>query len=94
MEKKTEVKLSLSIFREGKIYVAFSPALDISTAGKSATEAKKNFDELVQIFFEETEKHGTTEDALLSLGWEKLKSKEWHPPVEVERTTTRVAVPA
>ncbi|MBI2588586.1 hypothetical protein HYW35_00015 [Candidatus Saccharibacteria bacterium] len=94
MTKITEVKLSLSIFREGKTYIAFSPALDISTAGKSATEAKKNFDELVQIFFEETEKHGTTEDALLSLGWEKLKSKKWQPPVEVEHTTTRVAVPA
>ena len=94
MRKMTDVKLTVSIFREGKTYVAFSPALDISTVGKSATEAKKNFDELVRIFFEETEKHGTTNDALLSLGWEKLKSKEWHPPVEVERTTTSVAVPA
>jgi len=89
-----EVSLTMSVFKEGNAYVAFSPALDISTAGKSATDAKKNFDELVRIFFEETEKHGTTENALLSLGWEKLKSKEWQPPVEVEHTTTRVAVPA
>lgn len=90
----TDVDLTVSVFKEGKAYVAFSPALDISTAGKSATEAKKNFEELVRIFFEETEKHGTTDDALISLGWEKVKSKEWLPPVEVEHTTTKVAVPA
>lgn len=94
MKNTTEVQLSVSVFKEGKSYIASSPALDISTAGKSASDAKKNFEELVRLFFEETEKHGTTDDALLSLGWEKVKSKQWLPPVEVEHTTTKVAVPA
>jgi hypothetical protein len=38
---------------EGRRYIAFSPALDISTSGKTEKEAKKRFEEMVQIFLEE-----------------------------------------
>ena len=86
------VGLSVSVFKEGKMFVAFSPALDLSTSGKTIAEAQKNFNEAVQIFFEETERKKTTNEALLSLGWEK-KASTILPPVEVARTTTTVNVP-
>lgn len=79
------------------MFVAYAPALDVSTAGKTLKEVKSNLEELVSIFFEETEKHGTTEDALYSLGWEKVtknKSSDWLPPLEIEHATTKVCVPA
>lgn len=47
------INLPVSVLREGKAFVAYSPALDLSTAGKSFDEALKRFDEAVQIFFEE-----------------------------------------
>lgn len=86
------VGLNVSIFKEGKMFVAFAPALDLSTSGKTVEEAQKNFSEAVEIFFEETERKGTTNDALLSLGWEQKDSKVF-PPVEVARTVTQVTVP-
>lgn len=97
MKKMHEVTLSVSIIKEGKAFVAYSPALDISTAGSSLKEVKMNFAEAVDIFFEEVRKRGTTEDALYSLGWEKVtknKKVDWTPPIEVEHSTTKVSVPA
>jgi len=94
MKKPTEVSLSVTFFKEGKVFVAYSPALDISTVGKSLKEVKANFEELTNLFFEETENRGTTEDALLSLGWQKTESRQWQPPVEVEHSIQKVLVPA
>lgn len=90
--KNMKVGLNVSIFKEGKMFVAFSPALDLSTSGKSIAEAQKNFSEAVEIFFEETERKGTTNEALISLGWEQKDSKVF-PPVEVARTVTNISVP-
>ena len=39
---------------QGTDYVAYTPALDISTFGKSKKEAQQNFEELVNVFFAAT----------------------------------------
>lgn len=74
------------------MFVAFSSALDLSTSGKTVVEAQKNFNEAVEIFFEETERKATTKEALRSLGWEQ-KNAMVFPPVEVARTVANVSVP-
>ena len=58
------IKIPVQIIRENDDFVAYTPALDISTCGKSLEEAKKSFDELVGIFIEETIKMGTLEEVL------------------------------
>ncbi len=45
-----ELKLSVSIIREGKKFIAYTPALDLSTSGRSYEEVKKRFNEIVNIF--------------------------------------------
>ena len=44
MNKKTTINFSLlvSVFKEGKSYVAFTPALDLSTSASTYEEAKKD----------------------------------------------------
>lgn len=76
------VNLPVSIFREGKNFIAYTPSLDLSTSAKTFKKAKKRFGEIVQIFFEELAEKGTTDDVLTSLGWEKIE-KHWSPPVEI-----------
>jgi predicted RNase H-like HicB family nuclease len=39
--------------KEKESYVAFSPALDLSTCGQTIEEARKNFAEVLETFFEE-----------------------------------------
>ncbi|MEI6478272.1 MAG: hypothetical protein WCO52_04795 [bacterium] len=87
--------LPLSIFKEDGVFVAHTPALDISTCGDSVEEAKKSFEELVVLFIQELERKGTTDEVLTSMGWVKA-NKVWAPPVEVhhEMQTFSVPVPA
>ena len=63
--------IPVSFLKEGKQFVAYTPALDLSSAGRTLSEAKKNFGEAVQIFLKELTRMGTLEDVLVDLGWEK-----------------------
>lgn len=85
--------LHVSILREGKYFVAYSPALDLSTSGKTLAEAQRHFTEAAEIFLEETARHGTLESVLTDLGWRKSKIS-WQPPVVVSQSTQLVRVPA
>ncbi len=86
------LKIPVTILKDGQMYVAYSPVLDLSTYGKTFTIAQKRFTEAVEIFFEELESNGTTDEVLQNLGW--LKShKSWMPPLQVGHTVENISVP-
>ena len=87
-----EVSLPVSITKEDGHFVAYTPALDLSTSADSVEEVKKRFDEVVQIFFEELIEKGTLDDVLKELGWTKA-DKKWSPPVVVENDFEKVKIP-
>lgn len=93
MKHALETTLQVSILKEGKRYIAYAPALDFSTSGASYEEAKKHFDEGVQLFFEEVIKHGTLEEVLKEYGWQKTRLM-WKPPMVVSQESRDVRVPA
>jgi len=88
-----EFKLPVSFLREGKKYVAYTPALDLSTSGRTYEEAKRRFSEIVNIFFEELVKKGTLEEVLRDLGWKRVQAK-WSPPVVISQELQAVRVSA
>jgi predicted RNase H-like HicB family nuclease len=88
-----QASLPVSIIKEGKRFVAYSPALDLSTSGKSHAEARRRFAEASQIFFEEIMKAGTFEKALTELGWKK-RGSHLRPPLVVSQEAHIVKVPA
>lgn len=85
--------LPLTIIKEGKMFVAYTPALDLSTAGKTEKDARRMFREVVAIFMEEIIKAGTVEDVLTGLGWKKEQEK-WNPPQLVSSDFIEVNIPA
>ena len=89
-------ELPIIFIREGDMFVAYCPFLDLSTAGPTFEEARKNFDEAVGIFFEECVKHKTLDRALASLGWQRSGGHpdRWHPPVVVGQDCFTLRVPA
>lgn len=89
---KYRFSLPVVMFREGKNYIAYTPSLDLSTSGKSYEQAKKRFEEVVEIFFEEVQERGTLEKVLTELGWEKVK-REWTPPAIVATETQTFQFP-
>jgi predicted RNase H-like HicB family nuclease len=92
--KKVNIKFALpvSVLREGKYFVAYSPALDLSTSAKTFEEVKKRFTEVVEIFFEELLGKGTLGEVLSELGWQKVK-REWVPPTLVAQELENFTVP-
>ncbi|MDO8520890.1 MAG: hypothetical protein Q7S52_02130 [bacterium] len=67
--------LPVLITKQGKRFVAYTPALDISTSGKSEKDAKSKFFELANLFLEEIVDRGTANDVLAELGWKKEQKK-------------------
>ena len=84
--KKVDIKYNLpvSILKEGNKYIAYTPTLDLSTYGKSEEQAKKRFEEVVNIFFEELIELGTIDKVLTNLGWQKIQAK-WNPPIVISQ---------
>ncbi|MBA3065098.1 hypothetical protein KJ633_00455 [bacterium] len=93
--KLQEIKLSVLFLKEGNKFVAYSPALDISTCGKTFDKTKKRFEELVGIFFEELREKGTLEDVLLECGWRKVSKPRarWIPPFFIAQTDETFKIP-
>lgn len=75
-------KLPVEIFKEGGQFIAYCPALDISTSAESLTEVRKMFAEMINIFFEEVIKMGTMDEVLSQCGWRKVPRPKmhWEPP--------------
>ncbi len=57
------LNLPVSFLKEGNRYVAYTPALDLSTSGNTLEQAWHRFTEAVESFFEEILDKGT-------LAWE------------------------
>ncbi|MBI3420770.1 MAG: hypothetical protein HY006_01780 [Candidatus Sungbacteria bacterium] len=85
-------KLSVVFLREGRRFVAYAPALDLSTSGKSFEEVKKRFEEITQIFFEELARKGTTKEVLGSLGWGQ-HDRTWDPPLVIGHESQTIRLP-
>ena len=85
-------KLPVNIIKQGKSFVAYSPALDISTVGKSIKDAQIKFSELSSLFFEELIKKGTLSEVLTELSWKKVQ-KSWNPPKIVSNLSIGIILP-
>ena len=79
MSRNAVYNLPVIITKQNKSFVAYSPALDISTSAVSAKKVKKRFTELANIFLEEILEAGTVNEVLSELGWKKAQ-KVWNPP--------------
>ena len=64
-----EIQLGVLIFQEGESYLAYCPALELSTYGESVSDAKEAFEDLITSYAEECEKMGTLEKDLTAHGW-------------------------
>jgi predicted RNase H-like HicB family nuclease len=92
MKKIIDVKLQVIIKKEGNKYIAYSPALDLSTCSEDVEEAKRRFSEAVEIFFEEIGKDGTAVKVLTELGWEKVDGSLKPPTVLQEDKDFKILI--
>ena len=89
---KTDIQIPINFYQEGDLVIAQSPALEIATQGENFDIAKKNFEELLEIFFEENDTNEKLEKVLLNCGWQKIADKI-EPPKEIARVYQTVRLP-
>ncbi len=87
-----QIQLPVNFYQEGDLVVATSPALEITTQGKTFEEAKNNFEELVGIFFEEYQDLSLLEKVLAECGWRKVGNR-MQPPIEIGKIYQSIAMP-
>ena len=68
------------IFREGGLYVGYSPKLDVSSCGDTMEKARKNLLTAVRLFLEEADRMGTLEEILAECGYAKTVTGQWQTP--------------
>ena len=85
--------LPVQITKQNKRFVAYTPALDISTSGKSEKDVRVKFAELTNLFLEEIIEAGTVNSVLSELGWKK-EQKNWTPPRVVSSQSIGFSMPA
>ena len=89
-ENSIVVKIEVHFFEEGDYVVAYCPALELSSYGDNEVEAKAAFEEVLQIYLDETESRRSLERNLLSLGWtlKKTPRAKYTPPKIGDRIKT------
>ncbi len=63
------LKITIEFWKEGNLYIARSPELDMVAQGNSLGEAKANLLEVIGIQFEEMKELGTLDKFLLEAGY-------------------------
>ena len=67
-----EISVRIEILKEGDVYVALSPDLNVSSFGETMEAAKISFKEAFEAFIEECREMGTLEEVLEESGFTKF----------------------
>jgi len=67
------MRLTEELWREGNMYVAYCPELDVPSCGETVEQAKKNLKEVILIHLMETAKMGTLDKLLQDAGFDQAQ---------------------
>ncbi|MBI5754857.1 type II toxin-antitoxin system HicB family antitoxin [Candidatus Peregrinibacteria bacterium] len=85
MANTIKIDFNSQIWKEGKMYVAYTRELDISSCGGTKEKAKKNLREAVEGFLEEAERMGTLQNILREGGFVDGEQMWQAPKIFIER---------
>jgi len=89
--KFMNISVRIEIFKDGDVYSALSPELNVSSYGDTIEEARESLKEAVDAFIEECRNMGTLEDVLEESGFHKInESWKLKKPVIEENYTFAV----
>ncbi len=79
------IPVKIEVFKEGEVYVALSPDLNVSSFGETIEDAKRSVKEAIEAFIEECKRMGTLEEVLEESGFSKIgDSWELRKPITEE----------
>src|ERR1700676_231916 len=83
-----DFSFDVHIFKEREAYVAYVPALDVSSCGATDEEARRNIRDAVRGFLATSADMGTLDEILQEAGYER-EGESWRAPefVSIDRLT-------
>lgn len=88
-----DLSFTVHVFKEGDVFVAYVPELDLSSCADTAPGARSNIQEAVSLFLETSEERGTLTDVLEEAGY-RHEGKHWRSPEHISFDRVRVNLPA
>jgi|SRR3989338_10202439 len=82
---------TIQIFREGKLFVAYNPELDVSSCGPTLEKAKTNIHDAIRGFLKSAAEMGTLGEILEEAGY-LYRRKRWVDPELVTLDRMSVSV--
>ncbi len=73
------ISFSVHMFKEGEVYVAYVPELDVSSCGTDAEQARKNIQDAVRGFLRAAADMGTLPEILMEAGYTS-DGTNWQAP--------------
>src|SRR5687768_4081459 len=73
------ISFTVHLFKEGDMFVAYVPELDLSSCGKTTEEARANIQDAVRGFLEASSDRGTLGEILEEAGYEH-RGEDWRAP--------------
>jgi len=67
------MRFTEELWREGNMYVAYCPELDVPSCGETVEQAKNNLKEVILIHLMETAKMGTLDKLLQDAGFDQAQ---------------------
>jgi predicted RNase H-like HicB family nuclease len=74
-----KISFTTHIFKEGDVFVAHAPELDVSSCGATPEAARKNIQDAVRGFLQTSQEMGTLREILEEAGY-RLEGESWRPP--------------
>jgi hypothetical protein len=85
-----KIQFTSQVFKEGRMFVAHTPELDISSCATTKTKALANLQHAVRLFLEEAERKGSLQQILKEAGFSR-RNQTLVAPKLVD--TKRVTIP-
>jgi predicted RNase H-like HicB family nuclease len=92
-DQERKVTLTVQVWKEAATHIAYAPELDISSCGKTASQAKSRLREAISLFIEEAERMGTLSDILEEAGFER-QGNNYRPRRILTREKMQLTLPA
>ena len=86
------LSFTVHVFKEGDVFVAYVPPLDLSSCGDTAACARRNIQDAVRLFLETSKEHGTLTEILEAAGYRH--EERWLAPEHVSLDQLSVNLPA
>ena len=87
-----DLSFTVHVFKEGDVFIAYVPQLDVSSCGDTATAARHNIQDAVSLLLETSKERGTLTEILEEAGY-RHEGRHWLAPEHISLDRLSVNLP-